>query len=173
MTTVGEYSAEEQFHRPDGTAVWVNLFAKAVDRHDLSQGIIWTIIDISKRKYNVTMTNLLHSISNAISTTTDLNDLYKRIHGLLNDNIYAPNFFVGLLDDQRTHLEFTYFEDEMDDLKGCVFDIKNPSSSSLSVEVIRSGRPLLVARKKLPSMGKMIRNPRLRTMSITYSVRIS
>ena len=150
LVTQGTYQTEQQFQRPDGVIIWANLFAKAVDRANLEQGVIWTIVDITRRKYNETVASLLYRISNAVSTTSDLDDLYDRIHTALNDHIEAANFFIALLDKNRRFLEFTYFEDEMDDCKGLVFDINEPGTTSMSVDVIRSGRPLLVTRKKLP-----------------------
>lgn len=149
LSIEGEFHAEHQFRRPDGGLIWANLFAKAVDKNDLDQGIIWTIVDVTQRNYNETVASLLYRISNAISTTSDLDELYERIHTALNDNIEAANFFIALLDKNRRHLEFSYFEDEMDDLKGSTLDINEPSTTSLAVEVIRSGKPLLVNKKDL------------------------
>ncbi len=158
LQTTGEFQAEQLFVRPDGVSIWVNLFAKAVDRKDLKQGVIWTIVDVTKRRYNETITNMLYRISGAVSTTSDLDALYARIHAILNENISASNFFIALLDKSRTLLEFTYFEDERDDQKGSVFDINDPNTTSLSVEVIRTGRPLIVTRKPLPDTTPQGRN---------------
>ncbi|QJB56075.1 PAS domain S-box protein [Pseudodesulfovibrio sp. zrk46] len=140
----GSYQTEQQFRRADGSMVWTSLFAKAVDRDDLEQGVIWTILDISKRKYNESVAKLLYQISNAVNTTSDLDELYGRINERLNDEINAANFFVALLDKTRRFLEFTYYEDENDELKGLVCDTEDPEVTSLSVEVIRTGKPMLV-----------------------------
>ncbi|MDC0335270.1 PAS domain S-box protein [Pseudodesulfovibrio sp.] len=154
LVTTGSYQTEQQFRREDGALIWVNLFAKAVDKADLEQGVIWTMLDITKRRYNETVANMLYRISNAVSVTSDLAELYERIHAVLSDNINASNFFIALLDKSRKYLEFTYFEDEKDDCKGVVFDITEPGTTSLSVEVIRSGKPLLVTRKELPQVDE-------------------
>ena len=167
LATVGEYHIEQQFHRPDGTIVWVNLFAKAVDINDLDQGVIWTIVDVTKRRYNEIVAHLLYQISNAVSATTDLDDLYERIHAILNNTIDAANFFIALLDQDRRTLEFTYYEDEEDDCKGVTFDITEPGTTSFSVEVIRSGKPLLVTRKKLSQSQA----PDSKSHDIVYLVR--
>ena len=150
LVTVGFYQTEQLFRREDGTTVWTNLYAQAMDKNDLEQGVIWTILDVTKRRYTETVANLLYRISNAVSKTSDLNELYERIHAILSDNINAANFFIGLLDKSKKFLEFTYFEDEKDDCKGVVYDITTPGTTSLSVEVIRSGKPLLVTSKELP-----------------------
>nr|WP_321513318.1 response regulator [uncultured Pseudodesulfovibrio sp.] len=147
LITEGEYLAEHQFVRPDGIILRVTLFIKAVDRDNLDQGISWTIVDVTKRRYSEAITHLLYRISNTVSTTSDLDELYRRIHAILNEHIAAKNFFIGLLNADRSHLKFTYFEDEMDDFMGKIFDINDTNITSLSVEVIRSGKPMLVSKK--------------------------
>ncbi|MEF2231467.1 MAG: PAS domain S-box protein [Pseudodesulfovibrio sp.] len=150
LSTVGTFEAEQQFRRADGVFIWTHLSAKALDTGDLSQGVIWAILDITERRYNETVARLLYQISNAVSVTSDLDELYERIHAVLGEAIDAANFFIALLNARRTHLEFTYFEDACDDFGGSVFSILEPGTSSFSVEVIRSGRPLLVTTRELP-----------------------
>ena len=150
LMTTGAYQTDQQFRREDGVLLWATLFAKAVDRNDLSQGVIWTILDITQRRYTETVAHLLYQISNAVSVTSDLDELYERIHAILSDSINAVNFFIALLDKSRRMLEFTYFEDEVDDFKGVAYDIDRTDVTSFSVEVIRSGRPLLISTRELP-----------------------
>ena len=147
LSAEGTYETEQLFRRDDGTTVWTSLFAKAVDKDDLDQGIIWTILDITERRYNEVVANMLYRISNAVNTTSDVDALYQRIHRVLDDNLNAANFFVGLLNPDRTTLEFTYFEDEMDDFKGRVFKLEDANATSLSVEVVRLERPLIVTQQ--------------------------
>nr|WP_287411553.1 response regulator [Pseudodesulfovibrio sp.] len=143
----GEYLAEHQFIRSDGIMLRITLFIRAVDKDNLDQGISWTVVDITKRRYTEAVTHLLYRISNTVSTTSDLDELYRRIHAILNEHIAAKNFFIGLLDSSRCHLKFTYFKDEKDDFMGKVFDISDTNITSLSVEVIKTGKPLLVSKK--------------------------
>ena len=151
LVTTGAYETEQQFRRSDGALIWTHLSAKAMDREDLSQGVIWTILDITERRYNETVARLLYQISSAVSVTSDLNELYDRIHAALGKAIDAANFFIALLDESRTHLEFTYFRDARDQLEGSVFNLRERGGASLSVEVIRTGRPLLVNSRELPA----------------------
>lgn len=150
LSTVGEYHDEKTAYRPDGTTARVRLFAKALDTDDLSKGIIWTIIDVTKRRYDEAVANLLYRISTAVSVTSDLDELYGRIHAILNENITAKNFFIALTRPGGGHLQFMYFEDEMDDYLGRIFDVNDPKSVSMSVEVIRSGKPYLITQGEMP-----------------------
>lgn len=150
LEVTGQFTAEHMFTKADGVAVWVKLFARPVAKEDISQGIIWTVIDITRRKYNEAVASMLYRISSAVSTTLDLDELYQRIHGILNEHISATNFFIAMLDSRRRYLEFAYFEDEHDPCQGTVLDVFDLTSTSLSVEVVRSGRPLIVTTLPLP-----------------------
>lgn len=44
------YQAELQMRRHDGSPIWVFLSGKAVSLTDLSQGTVWSIMDITRRK---------------------------------------------------------------------------------------------------------------------------
>jgi PAS domain S-box-containing protein len=105
--------------------------------------------DITARQYNETVAAMLYRISNAISTTSDLPDLYRRIHAILDENMEASNFFIALLDKQRTHLEFSYIQDETVDHQGQFISLADTSRCSFSVEVVRTGKPLIVTSREL------------------------
>lgn len=152
LTRAGSYETDQMFRRADGSMIWTRLFAKAKDMNDLEQGVIWTILDITERRYNEIVANMLYRISNAVSVTSDLDDLYERIHTILNDNIDAANFFIALTDKEKNYLEFRYFSDENDDFTGVRFNLNEPGTKSLSVEVIRSGKPLVITRKDLSGL---------------------
>ncbi|WP_419786090.1 response regulator [Pseudodesulfovibrio sp.] len=154
LISTGSYHTEQQLRRADGALIWVQLSAKALDRKDLGQGVIWTILDITERRFGETVTRLLYQISSAVTTTSDLGELYERIHDSLGGAMEAGNFFIALLDKRRTHLEFTYLEDEKDDLRGALFNINDKRTTSLSVEVLRANRPLLVTSRALPERDR-------------------
>ncbi|WP_187170508.1 PAS domain S-box protein [Salidesulfovibrio onnuriiensis] len=145
-----QFMIEHQFRKPDGTPFWCSLHAKPVDPDDLEQGVIWTYIDITERRYNQSVAELLYQISNAVSLTTDLDDLYRRIHTTLNRHIDANNFFIALLNEDHTELKFTYFEDEFDDNQGGTFRLQTPNRISMSAQVIHTGRPLFITEKPAP-----------------------
>jgi len=44
------YQQEMQMRRMDGSRIWVSLSGKAVSRHDLGQGTVWVIMNITNRK---------------------------------------------------------------------------------------------------------------------------
>jgi len=44
------FETEVRMRRLDGTSIWASLSGKAVNQFDLSQGTVWVVMDISRRK---------------------------------------------------------------------------------------------------------------------------
>ncbi len=109
---------------------------------------IMSCLDITESKANEKTAKALYDISNAVSATRDLDELYAAIHGILHDIVDATNFFISLVDEENDRLVFPYFADELDDY----YDIENisdPETKSLTLSVIRSGTPLFIRNKEL------------------------
>lgn len=49
VEATGKCSFDVELVRKDGTSISVNLNARAIDRHDWSQGRVWTFVDVSER----------------------------------------------------------------------------------------------------------------------------
>ncbi|WP_054651065.1 PAS domain S-box protein [Salidesulfovibrio brasiliensis] len=150
LNETGSYTAETRFLRPDGTAFWCSVQAKALAPEDMSKGIIWTFMDVTERRYNETVAALLYRIASAVSDAHNLDALYRRIHAELNEHMDAQNLFIALLEDEGQSFRFVYFEDENDDFLGAVYPVSDDMLGSFTARVLRTGRPLLVTRKPLP-----------------------
>jgi diguanylate cyclase (GGDEF)-like protein/PAS domain S-box-containing protein len=96
--------------------------------------------DITELKRAESVQSALLAISEAAHTAEDLLALFRRIHQIIGALLPARNFFVALYDARSDELSFPYFVDE--------FDAPPPprklDSGTLSAEVIRGGRALLV-----------------------------
>ncbi len=89
----------------------------------------------------------LFSISNAVNTTFNLDELYKTIHGVLGEIIDMTNFFIALYDEEKDTISFSFDTDKVDN-KGGV--LENASKSvSLTGKVIKTGQPLLISKKEM------------------------
>ena len=104
-------------------------------------------IDITERKETERHTDALYGISQAIYSTENIDELYQYIHNNLSSIIPAQNFFIALLTNDEKHLYLAYNRDEKDSDKLWTIDAEDPQS--LTVEVLRSKRPLLLNEKKL------------------------
>ena len=50
MGVGGEHAIDEQYLRSDGSVFWARTMLTAIDRNDLSKGVIWVVHDIDQRK---------------------------------------------------------------------------------------------------------------------------
>jgi diguanylate cyclase (GGDEF)-like protein/PAS domain S-box-containing protein len=96
--------------------------------------------DVSALKRSENLQGALYDISEAANAAEDLLELFRRIHQIIGDLLPANNFFVALYDDKKDELSFPYFIDEHDPAP----EPRKLDSGTLSAEVIRSGRALLL-----------------------------
>ena len=85
----------------------------------------------------------MYTISNAVHTTSGLQDLYKSIHRSLSHHIDARNFTIALYDRKTDTLNFDYTVDEMDYNHAAVVEHAS-RSSSVTQECIERGTVLLL-----------------------------
>lgn len=96
--------------RCDGRCVWCRLSIRRVPGQ--SGGVFYyqgTLQDISERKRLEHMSSVLYEISNAVSTTLDLDHLYRTIHQILKRVVDATNFFIAMIDEKNDRLLFHIF----------------------------------------------------------------
>lgn len=95
--------------------------------------------DISERKHRELELQILSEIGHSVSTTANLNELMKMIHGSLKKVLYAENCYFALEDEKTGQISFPYFVDQ--------FDSKPPvtiPSKSCTAYVFRSGKPMII-----------------------------
>jgi len=80
----------------------------------------------------------LYRIAALANTDESSERFYRHIHQAVGELINAENFYIALLSDDRTQLEFPYFVDAQDHAPP-----PRPVGRSVSEYVIRHGRPLL------------------------------
>jgi PAS domain S-box-containing protein len=90
---------------------------------------------------------VLLTISSTVSRAQVLEDMYVAIHAALGTVIDTTNFFIALYDEKNDALTFPYWVDTVDVHSPVVIELSR--KESLSGEVIRSGRPLLVRRAEV------------------------
>jgi len=89
----------------------------------------------------------LFSISNAVNTTLDLDDLYRSIHQILSRIIDVTNFFIAIVDSQEKTLYFPYHVDSTDDDFDPITDFN--TDDSLTGKVVQLRKPVLMGQKEL------------------------
>jgi diguanylate cyclase (GGDEF)-like protein/PAS domain S-box-containing protein len=144
------YYCETIRKKKDGTLFPVAISSsKVIVINGQKKGIIGTYTDITERKQNEKLQQVLYNISKAANSPISLNQLYKTIHQELGTIIDTTNFFIALVDYQKDEVYFPYFVDEKDkDIPIINFSETN----SLTVYVIKTDQPLLVDYRKLQKM---------------------
>ncbi len=102
---------------------------------------------ISERKQAEEIYNVLFSISNAVNTTLDLNDLFRTIHTTLSRIIDVTNFFIAIVDSKKKTLHFPYHVDTADDDFESITDFD--ANNSLTGKVVLERKPVLMEKKEL------------------------
>jgi diguanylate cyclase (GGDEF)-like protein len=87
----------------------------------------------------------LFEVANLASARLEMPDMLRRIHLVVCELMYAPNFFIALHDRSKDSIRFIYFSDERDPR---VVDPEHEFSAeelgnSLTLSVIRAGRPAM------------------------------
>ncbi len=89
----------------------------------------------------------LFSISNAVNTTENLDDLYRSIHTSLAAVIDVANFFIAIVDIEKCTLHFPYHQDECDTDFSELTDFD--ASRSLTGKVVLERKPILLKEKEI------------------------
>ena len=155
LAAMKKYGSVQQYEinlkRRDGTLIWVAENVRNV--YDNSGNFLYFegfLQDITQRKLHESTTRALYAISKAISTTNDLQHLYATIHAILGKVIDATNFFIGVVDPKEDRILLPYFEDENDKIYD-ISKVSDPNTKSLTVHVVRTGKPLLLTRDAILS----------------------
>jgi len=141
--------------KKDGTLVPVIISSAPVIIDKKLQGTIASYRDITERKHNEKLQQVLYNISKAANSPISLDELYQSIHKELGTIIDTTNFYIALVDEKEDKIYFPYHQDERDNN----FHIISFSKfNSLTAYIIKSGQSLFLNYEKLKKMidGKEI-----------------
>jgi len=141
---------EVTLKKRDGTPVIVSTSSHyCYDKEGNVNGVEGIFVDITERKQNEKLQQVLYNISKAANSPISLDQLYKTIHQELGNIIDTKNFHIALLNKEENKIHFDYFFDEKDDIS---ITLEYNNIGSLSAHVIKTGQPLLVNRKQINKM---------------------
>jgi diguanylate cyclase (GGDEF)-like protein/PAS domain S-box-containing protein len=125
----------------DGTPVIVSTSSHYYyDEEGNIAGVEGIFVDITERKQDEQLHQVLYNISKAANSVLSLDQLYPLIHQELGSIIDTTNFYIALIDEKEDKIFFPYHVDEKDDN----FPIINFSTANtLTAYVIKNGQPLL------------------------------
>jgi len=158
---------EVTLKRRDGTPFTVSTSSHYYyDKEGNIAGVEGIFMDITERKKNEKLQQVLYNISKAANSHISLEHLYPIIHKELGTIIDTTNFYIALLDEKEGKIYFPYHVDEMGD----EFEPQNLEYKSLTAYVIKNKRSLLLNYdkiKKLNDNGELL-NPGVITKDIFW-----
>jgi len=153
--------------RKDGSEFLVFIFSAPVKINNELKGIITLYQDITERKHNEKMQQVLYNISKAANSSISLKQLYSLLHQELGKIIDTTNFYIALVNEKEGKVFFPYHVDEKED------DF-NPqelkSNKSLTCYIIKNGSSFLLNFNKIKELIKYkeLTNPGVITERISW-----
>lgn len=126
----------------------MSIASKAIADGD-ERRFVMLVRDITQRIRNQRIIQTLFEISNTVNLSQDLEDLYKKIHDIINTYIDTTNFRIALINEEKDLLEFPYWKDENDNDSPPIGPVSDPETRCLSLEVIRTRTPLFLRDQEL------------------------
>ncbi|MBN2018335.1 MAG: PAS domain S-box protein [Candidatus Cloacimonetes bacterium] len=127
-----------------GKKVYSILDAVMLDENN----IIAFCTDTTQRHHDEEVQNVLYKISEAVNTTTNLDELYHSVHEHLSHILDVKNFYIVLYNKEHDILEFPFHADEKVTFK------THAAENTLSGYVITNGKSLYADRKVLAKLQK-------------------
>ncbi len=140
-------SLETQRITKDGTVVDVSILGTPVNIGGGRVAFYAIYRDISERKRAERLQAALYRIAEKANSAEDLNELFRTIHAILQELMYAKNCYVALYDPATEIVSFPYFVDEKD-----VPPPPHKFRRGLTEYVLKSGRPLLATPQMLDQL---------------------
>ena len=89
----------------------------------------------------------LFKISNAVNTTSNIDELFRSIHLALSPIVDTTNFYISLYDKAKDSLTFPYVVDTVDFCYPPVVGVSN--TASLTALVIQTAKPTLITKAEI------------------------
>ncbi len=138
------YTIEYRIMTRQGRMKWVSERGHGVfDQNKELRFLEGFISDISERKRNESVQQVLFEISKAAYLSTSLDEFYMAVHQHLGNVIDARNFYVAMYDQQTDTISLPYHVDYKDSFKSF------PAGKTMTGYVIKTRQPLLATEREI------------------------
>jgi PAS domain S-box-containing protein len=138
LRSEGTHIDDEVFWKKDGTSFPVEYWSYPIHRDEKTIGAVVTFMDISQRKKDEKVQQILYEITSSSITVSGPEELFVIIREQLGKILDVSNFFVALYDAEKDKFKELAGVDEKDKIEEWA------ASESLSGYVLKEGRPLLL-----------------------------
>lgn len=138
------FEIEFRLKHKNGSYIWIRSMGRAVgyDKEGNTLRLTGIHENIDVRKRDEQVKQVLFDISNAVSTTQSLDELYVKIRESLGEVLDTTNCFLALYNEKSDTLTLPFMEDEKDSFT------EFPARKTLTSYVIRTGEAQLVDRER-------------------------
>lgn len=130
--------------------VSVSITSNQVNGH--TTGKIFSLNDITNRRANEAVNNVLYNISRAANSDISLKQLYPVIREELSTIIDTTNFYIALFDEEKNKLYFSYYADETGERDKDFLVSKYSNSDNIFNYIFKTGESLLLNYNKYKKM---------------------
>src|SRR5450755_1763828 len=147
---------ETQRRKHDGSLLDVSVSCAPLMIDGKMTGFYAGYHDISDRKRVEALSSALYRVAEKSSSVHDLQQFFAAVHGIVDELMYARNFYIALYDPATEMLSFPYFVDEQDSAP-----LPKKLGRGLTDHLLRTGEALLATPEVLQNMedrGEVARN---------------
>ena len=147
---------ESKRRKKDGTLIDISLSCAPLFLDGGMAGFYAGYRDIGDRRRVEALSSALYRVAEKSSTAHDLQQFFAAVHGIVDELMYARNFYIAIYDTASELLSFPYFVDEQD-----AAPAPKKLGRGLTDYLIRTGEPLLATPEVLQAMedrGEVARN---------------
>lgn len=139
-TRKGGWKGELFNKRKDGTEFPIVLTTSIIkDDSGVPIALVGVAKDITISRRMETLNYALYRISESVHSTSNLDELFAKIHNIVKDLMLANNFYIALYDEKADLISFPYFIDEEDPPQ----PPKRPGRGCTEY-VLRNGEPVII-----------------------------
>jgi PAS domain S-box-containing protein len=138
---------ETQRKKKDGNRIDVSVSCAPLLLDGKISGFYAGYHDISDRRRVETLSSALYRVAEKSSSAHDLQQFFAAVHGIVDELMYAKNFYIALYDPATELLSFPYFVDENDPAPP-----PRKLGRSLTEYLLRTGESLLATPEVLEAM---------------------
>jgi PAS domain S-box-containing protein len=147
---------ETQRRKKDGSLLDVSVSCAPLMIDGKMTGFYAGYHDISDRKRVEALSSALYRVAEKSSSVHDLQQFFAAVHSIVDELMYARNFYIALYDPATELLSFPYFVDEQDSAPS-----PKKLGRGLTDHLLRTGEALLATPEVLQAMedrGEVARN---------------
>jgi two-component system, cell cycle sensor histidine kinase and response regulator CckA len=138
---------ETQRRKKDGSLLNVSASCAPLFLDDEIVGFYAGYHDITDRTRVEALSSALYRIAEHSSSAQDLQQFFAAVHSIVDELMYARNFYIAIYDSATELLSFPYFVDQYD-----TAPIGRRMGKGLTDYLIRTGEPLLATPEVLQTM---------------------